>query len=364
MLCQYPQEAVNKYYQDIQSPMYIGIDGTYLTEQTQNLLNEVRPAGVILVSSNISDFAQTKSLIKSIKDYGKNLGIDIKIATDEEGSLVARLKSLPEYPTYTSPGIYAQSYYPVCADQIANEIMPDCQYEMTKVETINPYNHKILTTYIPTGVYQEELAHAEFMRELGIDINFAPVADIAYDQDSIMISRALGYDVTQSSVNVGQYVSAERSASIMTTLKHFPGHGRTNYDTHFQIAPIHLDYITWLETDAKPFNKGIEKGSEYIMTGHLMYPEIDNNSASVSAKWIKEILRKDLDYKGWIITDDIKMQGITKSDGFVQASTANWDNRYYPDMIKQSLNAGNNYVILILSESDMLDVWQVTQSLM
>ena len=364
MLCQYPQEAVNKYYQEVQSPMFIGIDGTYLTEQTQNLLNEVKPRGVILVSENVADYEQTKSLITSIKDYGETLGIDIKIATDEEGSLVARLKKIPEYPEYTSPSIYVQSYYSDCINSTDSELMPDCQAGTQKVDTENPYNHNEITTYIPSGVYEQEIAHTQFMKDLGIDINFAPVADIAFGQDSIMINRSLGYDVSQSSTNVGQYVSVQRDGGIMTTLKHFPGHGRTNYDTHFQIAPIYLDYATWLDTDSKPFVKGIEKGSEYIMTGHLMYPDIDNNSASVSSKWIRDVLRGDLKYKGWIITDDIKMQGMTKAEGFSESSTASWNNRYYPDMIKQSLNAGNNYVILILSESDMLDVWQVTQSLM
>lgn len=306
---QYPQPAVLQYYQEVQSPLFISIDSISLDISTTETLNEIRPSGVTLFLKNVDTYVQTKNLIEQIHQYGQELGIEIKVAIDEEGGVVSRLNRLPEYPAFN--GARASNY-----------------------------------------IAQKE-EHSKFLSELGIDINLAPVADVGFLPDSPMYIRTLASTPQDASSLVGQTVSSDQDQGVSTTLKHFPGLGRTEFDTHYNMSDVNIPYELWLSTDAVPFSSNLN--SDYIMTGHVKYPQIDSKIASISHKWITEILREELGYRGGIISDDLKMGGLEVSPNEITCSDITHQNA---NKVKLALDAGTNYPLLVLSEEDHLETYR------
>ncbi len=93
---------------------------------------------------------------------------------------------------------------------------------------------------------------------------------------------------------------------VNTTLKHFPGHGLSEADSHISIPSSDVTYKQWREVAAPPFESGITAGAEMVMVGHLLFPQIADEPASLSLRW-HEILRKDLKFDGIIVTDAMEM---------------------------------------------------------
>lgn len=107
--------------------------------------------------------------------------------------------------------------------------------------------------------------------------------------------------------NVANYVyhSVKCSSQILTTLKHYPGHGRTHIDSHQVIPVINISRSEWEKTDYLPFKAGIDAGTDFVMMGHLVYPQIDTEPASLSLTHNKILREKG--FEGLIITDDLRM---------------------------------------------------------
>ena len=99
---------------------------------------------------------------------------------------------------------------------------------------------------------------------------------------------------------------AGEQGTVLSTLKHFPGHGEVSADSHVSVPTTALDYDTWRARVAPPFEAGIAAGAELVMLGHLRYTAIDAAPASLSAEW-NRILREDLGFDGIIVTDDMTM---------------------------------------------------------
>lgn len=146
---------------------------------------------------------------------------------------------------------------------------------------------------------------ARMLADAGISINFGIVADVTSDADSFMFGRALGVTQHAAAERVGAAVDGE-AGQVLSTLKHFPGHGRTPGDSHSSIPETDVDRETWARTDAVPFEAGIVAGADLVMVGHLRYSSVDNRPASLSAAW-HGILRENLGFRGVIITDDMLM---------------------------------------------------------
>src|SRR5690606_9480820 len=142
------QETLIQYYREVQSPLYVGIDGPKYTIATEEYLATVKPSGVIIMGGNIQSEEQLSDLISDIHTYAKSKGISIKIAIDEEGGLVSRLKTLTTYPK----------------------------------------DFKGISEEDSSKTHQQ----INLLKKLRIDINFAPVADIAYTKQSIMQARSGG----------------------------------------------------------------------------------------------------------------------------------------------------------------------------
>ena len=152
---------------------------------------------------------------------------------------------------------------------------------------------------------QAFFSRGALLNNVGVNLNFGVVADVSSDPLSFIYGRSFGADGTQAGERVSAAVAAEET-SVMSTLKHFPGHGSAPGDSHVGVPTSSLTYDQWLATDAVPFEDGINAGAEFVMFGHLSYPAIDAAPSSLSQKW-HVILRTQLGFTGVIITDDLTM---------------------------------------------------------
>jgi beta-N-acetylhexosaminidase len=175
----------------------------------------------------------------------------------------------------------------------------------------------------PATAYDAFAQRAALLDGLGVDVNFGVVADVTADPASFIRPRVLGGDAAQAAERVAAAVQGERGV-VLTTLKHFPGHGAVAGDSHTSIPETAMGYDEWRATTAPPFEAGIDAGAELVMTGHLRYSAVDPLPASLSPRW-HEILRDDLGFRGVVVTDDLKMlqdSGLPEYADPVQNATA------------------------------------------
>jgi beta-N-acetylhexosaminidase len=179
-------------------------------------------------------------------------------------------------------------------------------------------------------------ARAELLASVGVNLNFGIVADYTADPNSFIHSRTLGDDPASAADHVAAAVGAE-TPLVASTLKHFPGHGRTNADSHNGIPVTDVSFDEWRTTDALPFEAGIKAGAPAVMFGHLVFSSVDATPASLSVAW-HEILRKDLGFTGLAVTDDLLMlqsSGVPElADPYANAVAA--------------LSAGNDVLLYVL----------------
>ncbi|RZS66280.1 beta-N-acetylhexosaminidase [Agromyces ramosus] len=158
----------------------------------------------------------------------------------------------------------------------------------------------------PPPVAQEAFgSRAAALSAVGVDVNFGIVADVTADPASFIAGRVLGGDPHAAADRVAAAVAGERGA-VLSTLKHFPGHGAAPGDSHASVPTAPLTIDEWRAGPAIPFAAGIDAGAELVMTGHLAYPAVDAAPASLSPEWHR-ILREELGFDGVVVTDDMLM---------------------------------------------------------
>jgi beta-N-acetylhexosaminidase len=190
----------------------------------------------------------------------------------------------------------------------------------------------------PAAAVQDAFAgRAALVRRAGIGINFGIVADETDDPASFIYRRVLGTTPAAAASSVAAAVAGEEGAAA-STLKHFPGHGATEADSHATIPVTPVSYQEWQATDGAPFAAGIDAGAPLLMFGHLAYTAVDPAPASMSAEWHR-IAREDLGFTGIAVTDDL---------GMLQASG---DPRYADPAANAvaALAAGNDVVLTVVS---------------
>ncbi|WP_449355464.1 glycoside hydrolase family 3 protein [Virgibacillus natechei] len=150
------------------------------------------------------------------------------------------------------------------------------------------------------------------LSSLGINMNFAPTVDVNINPENPVIGvRSFGEDPELvSDLGVAQ-IMGYKNENVMSSVKHFPGHGDTDVDSHHGLPIIDHDLETLHEVDLKPFKKAIAAGVESIMTGHIVVPALDDSGlpATLSKPIITDLLRGDLGYDGLVITDSLGMSG-------------------------------------------------------
>ncbi|MDO5046060.1 glycoside hydrolase family 3 N-terminal domain-containing protein [Campylobacter sp.] len=228
-----------------------------------------RFGGVMLLGKNIKD---KQTLIKLTSEF-KTAQKDIFIAIDEEGGDITRLKDKEGFKTFISAAKVAKSLDLLEAKEL---------YKNMAVQ----------------------------LKEAGINLNFAPVVDVLNPVSPIIASksRAFSENIDEVSLYASEFLDAFNEVGVLTTLKHFPGHGSAEMDSHNEKTVIeNFNY-----DELKPYYDAIKKDqARLIMISHVYLNEEDSkNPASLSPKIINELLRKKLKFQGVVISDDMLMGGL------------------------------------------------------
>jgi beta-N-acetylhexosaminidase len=158
------------------------------------------------------------------------------------------------------------------------------------------------------------------LRAVGVDLSFAPCVDLDYGISEVIGDRAFharGPVVSQLTL---AYMNGMREAGMAATAKHFPGHGAVRADSH-TAAPVDRRELADMDDDLMPYRRLIANGLPAVMISHVLFPAVDNDSvASVSPRWIRDVLRGDLGFKGVVFSDDMSMAGAAVAGDIVVRS--------------------------------------------
>ena len=157
---------------------------------------------------------------------------------------------------------------------------------------------------------------AQEARALGVHVNFAPVADVNNNpRNPVINTRSFGEDPELVGRLASAYVKGLQSAGVLATLKHFPGHGDTDVDSHIGLPVIKQPRERLDKLELVPFRAGLATGAEAVMTGHIEMPALDptpSTPTTLSEPIVTGLLRKELGFKGLIYTDSMGMEGVTR----------------------------------------------------
>lgn len=244
--------------------------------------------GYLLFERDFKDKTK-EDVIDMINEYQESANIPLLIATDEEGGDVSRLSS--------NKNIVQEPFK-----------SPSQLYQSGGMDAIR----------------EDTIYKSEVLKSLGINVNLAPVVDVATDPDSYMYERTIKESTSVTSQYAKTVIESSKNTGVSYTLKHFPGYGN-NADTHTSSTTDNRTYSAIMEDDIPPFRAGIKAGAEAVLVSHNTVPALDkDNPASLSAT-VHNVLRNELSFTGIIITDDLDMGAITDSNAVIKAILAGND---------------------------------------
>jgi beta-N-acetylhexosaminidase len=208
--------------------------------------------------------------------------------------------------------------------------------------------------------YQFGRITGEEAKAIGIQWNWFPDADVNSNPNNPIINtRSFGEDPKQVSELVTAYIEGAHAAKMLTTVKHFPGHGDTDTDTHLALARVNQPMERLNSMELVPFRAAVAGGVDSVMVAHVTAPAIEpdpNRPASISSKVITDLLKKDMGFKGLVVTDALDMAGLTKIFATTSAPTTtgvvsqNYGTSVTPEASAresiEALKAGNDILIL------------------
>jgi beta-N-acetylhexosaminidase len=260
--------------------LIIGFDGTVMSPGLATLLTRLQPAGVILFARNITGGEQTYKLLKECRAC---VSTPLFTAVDMEGGRVDRFRNVI-------------GRTPSAADVFA------------------------------TGDRKLFRKHGKVIGDscwtLGFNTDFAPVVDLAFEASKpVMSSRAVSEDPKQAVLYAREFLNGLRAANVVGSAKHFPGLGEANLDTHEQLPSINKSWKKLWAEDLYPY-RTLRRELPMVLIGHANYPAIthDQSPASLSKKWITDVLRKKIGYRGLVVSDDLEMGGVLKAAPIEQAA--------------------------------------------
>ncbi|MDD4851465.1 MAG: glycoside hydrolase family 3 protein [Gemmiger sp.] len=263
--------------------------------------------GVAIFKKNITDPTQ---LTAFVADLQQNSEVALLVGVDEEGGAVARLAN---HAAFTVP-----------------------QYESMEAvgATGDPENARTVGYTI-----------GSYLAEYGLNLNFAPDADVNTNPDNPVIgSPAFSSDPQVVADMVAAEVAGLHQAGVISCIKHFPGHGDTGTDTHYGCATAEKTWDAMRSCELLPFVVGIAAGTDMVMAAHITTPNAttDGLPASLSHEMLTDKLRGELGYQGIIITDSLAMEAITDdftpSQAAVQALQAGADILLMPNGLAEAFD--------------------------
>lgn len=292
----YVREQINKMTLDekIGQMIISGFNGTKINREIENLVNELKVGGVILFSRNVENSNQLSTLTKDITALNKKLPLFISI--DEEGGRVSRLPN-----------------------------------DIKKFKSARVIGNTNDTNY----AYENGIKLGNTLKENNINMDFAPVLDIdSNPKNTVIGDRAFGdNEKIVSSMGIGT-MNGIKESGIIPVIKHFPGHGDTEVDSHYGLPSVKKSLNELEKFELTPFKKAIDEGCDVIMVSHILMENIDDkNPATLSKKVIDDLLRNKMNFDGVVITDDMLMKAISNSISIEKASV-------------KSINAGADIILI------------------
>jgi beta-N-acetylhexosaminidase len=232
-------------------------------------------------SNNVANPDQITALSNGLQDAAlADCGTPLFIATDQEHGLVTRIGP----PATQLPGAMALG-----------------------------------ATHDPEAARAAAVIAGKELRAMGLNQNFAPDADVNVNPANPVIGvRSFGSDAEHvASFVAAQVEGYQARGDLAATVKHFPGHGDTEDDSHAELPRIDHTYEEWQAIDAPPFRAAIESGVDLVMTAHIQFPALDDSlrPATLSEDILTGLLREELGYDGVVITDSLRMEGVREGYG-------------------------------------------------
>jgi beta-N-acetylhexosaminidase len=275
--------------------LIIGFDGTELSSRLASLLAKIQPAGVILFARNIIGGEQTYRLLRECQ---KRVAAPLLTCVDLEGGTVDRFR---------------------------------------KVIGPSPSPAEVFATGSRKLFRKHGRVIGENCRALGFNVDFAPVLDLAFEASrSVMSSRAVSDDPKQVVIYAREFLRGLSDAGVLGCGKHFPGLGEATLDTHLELPSVDKALSKLWAEDLVPY-RALRRELPMVMVSHAAFPAVTNarmgkranernnernngrTPASLSKKWITDILRKKIGYRGLICSDDLEMGGVLAAAPIEQA---------------------------------------------
>ena len=259
-----------------------GVSGTTMDANAKQLISQFHVGGIIFYKNNFETPAQAVQFVNQLK-AGNSSSLPLLLGVDQEGGRVTRLPGgLVNFPPNKQIG------------QVNN---PDFSYK------------------VGTLLGQE-------LKEFGLNLDFAPVLDINSNPNNPVIGdRSFGNNAEIVSKLGIQTMKGIQSQNVITTIKHFPGHGDTSVDSHLDLPIVNKSLKELKELELIPFERAINQGADVVMVAHILLSQLDKtNPGTMSKAVMTDLLRKQLGFTGVIITDDMTMGAITEHFDIGKAS--------------------------------------------
>ena len=251
-----------------------------MAPELASLLQRVQPAGIILFARNIVSAEQTYKLLK---DCQSEVSVPLFRCVDLEGGKVDRLRNVIG-PAPSPADVFG------CGDR----------------RLFRKYGRVI----------------GENCRALGFNVNFAPAVDLAFEAShNVMESRVVSADPRETAIYAREFLAGLRAAGVLGSGKHFPGLGEGKLDSHHDLPVIGKSWKKLWDEDLAPY-RALRRDFPFVMVSHAAYPAVTgkNIPASLSKKWITDVLRKKIGYRGLIVSDDLEMGGVLGAARIEQAA--------------------------------------------
>ncbi|MGB7553882.1 MAG: beta-N-acetylhexosaminidase, partial [Candidatus Korobacteraceae bacterium] len=268
--------------QQVGQLLIMGCGGTTMSARLRSMLGTLHPGGIILFQRNIEEAAQTHALLREVQ---RAVSTPLFLCVDMEGGTVDRLRDV------IAPA-------PAVADVAA-----------TGSKKLFRKHGRII---------------GEEVRALGFNADFAPALDLQFEASkNVLTSRTVSPDPQETILYARELLRGLRDSSILGCGKHFPGLGEANLDSHNELPVIDKPWKRLWSEDLLPYRQ-LGRDLPFVMVAHAAYPQVtgDRTPASLSKKWISDILRSKIGYRGLIITDDLDMGGVLAAASIEEAAVA------------------------------------------
>lgn len=280
--------------------LVVGFHGKTVTPEIKKLIHDYHVGSIILFSRNIGEPKEVLHLTSSLQKEAKEAGYErpLLICLDQENGVVSRIhKGMTAFPGAMALGATDNTEY----------------------------------------AYEVGMATGKELKALGINWNLSPVLDVNNNPDNPVIGvRSFGEDPKKVAEFGKAMMQGMQDAGVMTSLKHFPGHGDTSVDSHLDLPVISHEMERLEKIELVPFKACIEAGADSVMTAHVYFPAIEqrpNTPASLSKQVYVHLLRKKFGFEGAITTDCLEMKAISDSVGTEEGAV-------------KALQAGTDFVMI------------------